>query len=65
MTKSAIRGLSASLRQEQGLDGVRGVKVCTVMPATIDTPLFAHAANYTGRAVLAMPPGIRRNGSPG
>jgi hypothetical protein len=26
------------------------------MPATIDTPFFQHAANYTGRAVKAMPP---------
>jgi hypothetical protein len=26
------------------------------MPATIDTPLFQHAANYTGRAVKALPP---------
>jgi hypothetical protein len=26
------------------------------MPATIDTPFFQHAANYTGRAPKAMPP---------
>jgi NAD(P)-dependent dehydrogenase (short-subunit alcohol dehydrogenase family) len=56
MSKFAIRGLSGSLRQELRLDGARGVHVCTVMPATIDTPLFAQAANYTGRKVLAMPP---------
>jgi short-subunit dehydrogenase len=56
MSKFAVRGLSGSLRQELQLDGARGVKVCTVMPATIDTPLFAQAANYTGRKVLAMPP---------
>jgi NAD(P)-dependent dehydrogenase (short-subunit alcohol dehydrogenase family) len=56
MSKFAIRALSGSLRQELQLEGVRGVKVCTVLPATIDTPLFQHAANYTGRAVRAMPP---------
>jgi hypothetical protein len=26
------------------------------MPATIDTPFFQHAGNYTGRATKAMPP---------
>ncbi|WP_114452038.1 SDR family oxidoreductase [Halopolyspora algeriensis] len=55
-TKFAIRALSTSLRQELWLDGARGVKVCTVLPATIDTPLFQQAANYTGREVRAMPP---------
>ena len=35
---------------------VKGVHVCTVMPATIDTPHFQQAANYTGRKVVAMPP---------
>ena len=36
--------------------GLDDIKICTVMPATIDTPFFQHAANYTGRAVKAMPP---------
>ena len=56
VTKFGIRGLSAALRQELWLDGARGVHVCTVLPAVIDTPLFDHAANYTGRKVKAMPP---------
>ncbi|AUX47000.1 short-chain dehydrogenase [Sorangium cellulosum] len=54
VTKFGIRGLGESLRQE--LLDAPGIHVCTVMPATIDTPLFQHAANYTGRAVQAMPP---------
>ncbi len=54
VSKSGIVGLSNALRQE--LDDVRDVYVCTIFPATIDTPLFQHAANYTGRAVQAMPP---------
>lgn len=54
VTKHAIRALGMSLRQE--LRDARGIHVCTVMPATIDTPLFQHAANYTGKAVKAMPP---------
>jgi NAD(P)-dependent dehydrogenase (short-subunit alcohol dehydrogenase family) len=56
MSKAAIRVLSASLRQELRLDGAKRVKVCTVMPATIDTPFFEHTANYTGRKAKAMPP---------
>jgi NAD(P)-dependent dehydrogenase (short-subunit alcohol dehydrogenase family) len=56
MAKAAVRVLGVSLRQELRLDGVKGVKVCTVLPATIDTPFFDHAANYTGRKAKAMPP---------
>jgi NAD(P)-dependent dehydrogenase (short-subunit alcohol dehydrogenase family) len=56
MSKAAIRALGGSLRQELQLDGAGQVKVCTVLPATIDTPLFDYAANYTGRKIRAMPP---------
>ncbi|WP_119727566.1 SDR family oxidoreductase [Thermomonospora amylolytica] len=56
MSKFAVRAMSASLRQELALRGERGVKVCAVLPATIDTPFFQHAGNYTGRRVRAMPP---------
>lgn len=52
-SKFAIRGLGESLRQElRGED----IHVVTVMPASIDTPIFQHMANYTGRAVQAMSP---------
>jgi short-subunit dehydrogenase len=54
--KHAIRGLGMSLRQELALNGSKQIHVCTVMPATIDTPFFQHAANYLGRAAKAMPP---------
>lgn len=56
MAKAAVLALDGSLRQELRLQRQRGVYVCTVLPAAIDTPLFQHAANYTGRAVRAMPP---------
>ena len=52
-SKFAVRGFSESLRQE--LLG-SGIDVCTVLPATIDTPLYQHAANYTGWAMQPMPP---------
>ncbi len=56
MSKYAVQGLGTSLRQQLRVEGVKGIHVCTVMPATIDTPHFEHAANYTGRKILAMPP---------
>jgi NAD(P)-dependent dehydrogenase (short-subunit alcohol dehydrogenase family) len=56
LTKHAIRALGMSLRQELALDGANDIRVCTVMPASIDTPLFQHAANYTGWVVQPMPP---------
>jgi short-subunit dehydrogenase len=53
-SKFAIRGFSECLRQE--LLDAPGIQVCTVLPASIDTPLFQHAANYSGRAVKPMEP---------
>jgi short-subunit dehydrogenase len=55
-SKYAVRGLAECLRMELSLAHADDIHVCTVMPATIDTPLFQHAANYTGRAVQALPP---------
>lgn len=51
--KHAVRGLSGSLRQE--LRGTR-IHVCSVLPAVINTPLFVHTANYSGRRVKPMNP---------
>jgi len=45
-----------SLRQELALDHARDIHVCTVMPSSTDTPIFQHAANYTGRAAKALRP---------
>ncbi|MER7829814.1 SDR family oxidoreductase [Streptomyces sp. NPDC095602] len=56
MSKHALLAFDASLRQELRLAGERGVHVCTVCPATVDTPFFQHLANRTGRRVRAMPP---------
>jgi short-subunit dehydrogenase len=56
ISKAAVRALGSTLRQELQLDRARDVHVCTVMPATIDTPFFHHAANYTGRTIVPMPP---------
>ncbi|MBN1209141.1 MAG: SDR family NAD(P)-dependent oxidoreductase [Myxococcaceae bacterium] len=44
-SKFAVRGFSASIRQE--FEGT-GIHVCTILPAAVDTPLWQHSANYTG-----------------
>lgn len=58
ISKAGIRALGAALRQELLLAGAEQIHVCTVLPATADTPIFQHAANYTGRTVRALPPVI-------
>ena len=47
-SKYAVRGFCDSLRQEL-VD--TDIHVCTIYPASTDTPFFEHAANYSGRAV--------------
>jgi NAD(P)-dependent dehydrogenase (short-subunit alcohol dehydrogenase family) len=54
ISKAGIRALSDSLYEEL-LDEPH-INVSCVLPATIDTPLFQHGSNYTGRAPAAMPP---------
>lgn len=55
-SKHAVRAMSDSVRQE--LRDVPGISVCTVLPGPIDTPLFQHAGNFTGRRVKPIPPVI-------
>jgi len=55
-SKFAVRGFAECLRDE--LRG-QGVDVCTVLPASIDTPLFQHAANFAGRRVKPLRPVLR------
>jgi len=51
--KFGVLGFGLSLRQE--LRGT-GIEVCTVLPSSIDTPIFQHAGNYAGRPLKAMSP---------
>jgi len=48
-TKAAVRALTEAVRQEQ--DRGSDIHICAVSPPAVDTPLFQHAANYTGRVV--------------
>jgi NADP-dependent 3-hydroxy acid dehydrogenase YdfG len=52
-TKHAVHAITEAVRQElAGTD----IHACLVVPGTVDTPLFQHAANFTGREILAMRP---------
>lgn len=51
--KWGLVGFSESLRQE--LRG-SGVAVSVVLPGTVDTPIYRHAANRTGHRIRPLPP---------
>lgn len=53
-SKWAVRGLSEALRME--VMDQAAIHVCTVLPPSIDTPLFQHAGNFAGKAVQPVPP---------
>jgi hypothetical protein len=54
MSKFAVRGLTLSLHQSQWHRSP--IKVCAILPGPIDTPMFARAANHSGRPIRAIPP---------
>jgi len=54
-SKHAIAGFAESLRQEVRADGI---DVSLVLPSTADTPIYQHAANFTGHATRPLPPRI-------
>jgi short chain dehydrogenase len=53
-SKFAVRGFTVAMRQE--LSDRPGIEVCAVLPSSIDTPLWQHAANHTGRQFRAFHP---------
>jgi short-subunit dehydrogenase len=58
-TKHAILGLDEAISQELRAAGVSSIQVVTIMPWAADTPIWEHAANYSGhepRAPLLDPP---------
>ena len=49
ISKGGIRALGIALGQE--LENEKDIKVCTVHPSIVDTPVYQHAANYTGESI--------------
>jgi NADP-dependent 3-hydroxy acid dehydrogenase YdfG len=54
ISKFGVVGLDQCLRQE--LLDAPGIRVCTLLPSSMDTPVYQHAGNYTGRVVGPPPP---------
>lgn len=54
-SKHAIRAFTASLRQELAAEG-SSISVCTVLPATMDTPLYASSSAYGSVSAAPIPP---------
>ena len=54
VSKNAVRAFSECLAGE--LVDEEGIHVATMVPQAIDTPIFEHAGNYTGRQVRPIPP---------
>jgi NAD(P)-dependent dehydrogenase (short-subunit alcohol dehydrogenase family) len=53
-SKFAVRAFSECLRQELRHD--RDISVSVILPQAVDTPIFAQAGNYAGRAARPIPP---------
>jgi NAD(P)-dependent dehydrogenase (short-subunit alcohol dehydrogenase family) len=54
VSKNAVRALSECLRGELPAGG--DVHITTFAPQAVDTPIFDHAANYSGHRIRAIPP---------
>ena len=63
VSKHGIRAFSECLREGLAAsEGTEDIHVVTVLPESVDTPIFQHAANYTGREVKPVFPvvGVQR-----
>jgi len=54
VSKNAVRAFSECLAGE--LADEEEIHVATMVPQAVDTPIFAHAGNYTGKQVRPIPP---------
>lgn len=54
VSKNAVRAFSECISGE--LEGDLGIHVATIVPQAVDTPIFEHAANYSGFQVRPIPP---------
>jgi short-subunit dehydrogenase len=53
-SKFGVLGFSECLRQ--ALRDEKDIHVCTILPVSVDTPIFRHAGNYTDRGAKPIPP---------
>jgi NAD(P)-dependent dehydrogenase (short-subunit alcohol dehydrogenase family) len=54
VSKNGVRAFSECLAGE--LAGEEDIHVATMAPQAVDTPIFEHGGNYTGRQVRPIPP---------
>jgi short-subunit dehydrogenase len=54
-SKAALLSLGRALNEELRLSGHKSIKVATVLPWAADTPIWDHAANYSGSALHFAP----------
>jgi short-subunit dehydrogenase len=54
VSKNAVRALSECIAAE--LASEQDIHVVTIVPESVDTPIFTHAANYTGHRIRPIPP---------
>jgi NAD(P)-dependent dehydrogenase (short-subunit alcohol dehydrogenase family) len=54
VSKNAVRAFSECLSGE--LVDAEDIHVATMVPQAVDTPIFEHAGNYSGRPVRPIPP---------
>jgi short-subunit dehydrogenase len=54
-TKAAVLSLGRALSEELRLSGEADIEVVTVLPWAADTPIWYHAANYSGHAAQMAP----------
>lgn len=56
VSKFGVRALSECLQEALRLEEPHDIHVCTILPVSVDTPIFRHAANYSGRQAKPVPP---------
>jgi short-subunit dehydrogenase len=54
VSKNAVRAFSECIAAE--LASETGIHVVTIVPESVDTPIFNHAANYTEHRIRPIPP---------
>lgn len=59
VSKFGVRAFSECLQEALWLEReTHDIHVCTILPQSVDTPIFSHGANYTPRRARAVPPTV-------